>query len=348
VKSIAVIGAPAAAFATGGGSSSVMPYSAVSPLAGITARAGPGAQVRYDDGSNPARAAAHASSADVAIVVAANYETEGADRQCLSLECPGTYGNQDSLIEQVAAANPRTIVVLETGGPVLTPWRDKVAAILEGWYPGEEGGAAIAGAVFGDLDPSGRLPVTFPRSYADEPTAGDPESYPGVAENETYNEGVFVGYRWFDTHGEQPAFPFGFGLSYTSFGYHGLGMRPASNSSLGATVTAQVTNTGRRAGAEVAQLYLGLPSLPGVPQPPSQLKGFQKVSLGPGRTAEVSFPLDLRSLAYWDTAARGWKVAPGCYKVMVGRSSRDLSLDGTVAVEGAHCSDTIARIPSAR
>jgi beta-glucosidase len=284
----------------------------------------------------------------VAIVVAANYETEGADRQCLSLECPGTYGNQDSLIEQVAAANPRTIVVLETGGPVLTPWRDKVAAILEGWYPGEEGGAAIAGAVFGDLDPSGRLPVTFPRSYADEPTAGDPESYPGVAENETYNEGVFVGYRWFDTHGEQPAFPFGFGLSYTSFGYHGLGMRPASNSSLGATVTAQVTNTGRRAGAEVAQLYLGLPSLPGVPQPPSQLKGFQKVSLGPGRTAEVSFPLDLRSLAYWDTAARGWKVAPGCYKVMVGRSSRDLSLDGTVAVEGAHCSYTIARIPSAR
>jgi beta-glucosidase len=348
VSSIAVIGAPADRFVTGGGSSAVTPYSSVTPLAGITSRAGPGTQVRYDDGSNPARAAALARSSDVAIVAAASYETEGADRQCLSLECPDNYGNQDSLIEQVAAANPRTVVVLETGGPVLTPWRDKVAAIVEAWYPGEQGGTAIARTLFGDVDPSGRLPVTFPRSSADEPTAGDPESYPGVAENEAYREGVFVGYRWFDARGEQPAFPFGFGLSYTNFTYRGLRVAAAAGNSLVATVSAQVTDTGERAGADVAQLYLGLPSPAAAPQPPLQLKGAQKVTLAPGKAIHVSFPIDLRSLAYWDTATSSWKVTPGCYRVMVGRSSRDLPLQGTLAVEGAHCADAIAAVPSAR
>jgi beta-glucosidase len=155
-KSIAVIGSPADAFTTGGGSAAVTPFSYTTPRQAIAARAGPGVHVTYDDGSDPSAAAAAAKAADVAIVFAADYETEGADRQCLSLECPDVHGDQDGLIEQVAAANPNTVVVLETGAPVLTPWRDQVKSLLEAWYAGEQGGPAIARVLFGDSDPSGR------------------------------------------------------------------------------------------------------------------------------------------------------------------------------------------------
>ena len=334
VKSIAVIGKVANSFLTGGGSSAVTPYSSVTPLQGITARAGPGVRVAYDDASNPASAVALAKASDVAIVVAANYETEGADLNCLTLECPNAYGDQDTLIQQVAAANPNTIVVLETGGPVLTPWRDQVKGLLDAWYPGEQGGAAIARVLFGDVNPSGRLPVTFPQAEADEPTAGDPSAYPGIADSETYKEGVFVGYRWFDAHALAPAFPFGFGLSYTSFAYRDLSIAPTAS---GASVSATITNTGARTGAAVPQLYLGLPSLPGVPEPPAQLKGFDKLTLAPGQSARVSFALDSRSLSYWDTAASAWRVAPGCDVVMVGASSREPALRGALAVNGASC-----------
>jgi beta-glucosidase len=334
VKRIAVIGKVANSFITGGGSSAVTPYSSVTPLQGITARAGPGAQVAYDDGSNAASAQALAKASDVAIVVAANYETEGADLNCLSLECPNAYGNQDALIQQVAAANPNTVVVLETGGPVLTPWRAQVKGLLDAWYPGEQGGTALARVLFGDVNPSGHLPVTFPQTEADEPTAGDPNAYPGVANSETYKEGVFVGYRWFDAHRLQPAFPFGFGLSYTSFAYRDLALTATSG---GASVSATITNVGPRAGAAVTQLYLGLPSLPGVPQPPGQLKGFDKRTLEPAQSARVTLALTARSLAYWDTAAGGWRIAPGCYAAMVGSASRDLPLRGVLAVNGANC-----------
>jgi beta-glucosidase len=335
VKSIAVIGKVASSFITGGGSSTVTPYASVTPLQGIADRAGSNVHVAYDDGSNPSTAVALAKRSDVAIVVAANYETEGADLNCLSLECPNAYGNQDGLIEQVAAANPNTIVVLETGGPVLTPWRDRVKGLLEAWYPGEQGGAAIARVLFGDVNPSGHLPVTFPQSESDAPTAGDPTSYPGVANVEFYKEGVFVGYRWYDAHHLAPAFPFGFGLSYTSFGYGGLRVSPDAGG--GALITATVTNSGSRAGGALPQLYLGLPSLAGVPQPPAQLKGFAKVSLRPGQSARVSFPIDARALSYWDAGAGAWRVAPGCYRVMVGSSSRDLPLQGVLPVGGASC-----------
>ena len=334
VKSIAVIGKVANSFLTGGGSSAVTPYSSVTPLQGITARAGPGIHVAYDDGSNTTSAVALAKASDVAIVVAANYETEGADLNCLTLECPNAYGDQDTLIKQVAAANPNTIVVLETGGPVLTPWRDQVKGLLEMWYPGENGGAALGRVLFGDVNPSGHLPVTFPQAEADEPTAGEPGAYPGIANSETYKEGVFVGYRWFDAHHLQPAFPFGFGLSYTSFAYRDLGITATPN---GATVGATVTNVGARAGDAVPQLYVGLPSLPGVPQPPAQLKGFDKFSLAPGQSARVSFPLDARALSYWEASANNWRVAAGCYGVMVGSSSRDLPLAGVLSVNGATC-----------
>lgn len=341
IKSIAVIGKAASSFITGGGSSAVTPYSSVTPLQGITERAGRGAHVAYDDGSNAASAAQLARASDVAIVVAANYETEGADLNCLSLECPHAYGEQDALIEQVAAANPNTIVVLETGGPVLTPWRSQVSGLLDAWYPGEQGGAAIARVLFGDVNPSGHLPVTFPRSEAEEPTAADPESYPGVANSETYKEGPFVGYRWFDAHNLQPAFPFGFGLSYTSFSY---GAMNAAATAAGARVSATIANVGARKGSTVAQLYLGVPSQPGVAQPPAQLRGFAKATLAPGHSGRVSFPLNARSLSYWDTSTGRWSVAAGCYPVMVGSSSRELPLSGVLAVNGAACPGAIANV----
>jgi beta-glucosidase len=335
LKSIAVIGKVANSFLTGGGSSAVTPFSFVTPFQGIATRAGRGVRVSYNDGSDPANAAALAKASSVAVVVAADYETEGADLQCLTLECPNAYGDQDSLIRQVAAANPRTIVVLETGGPVLTPWRSQVGGLLEAWYPGEQGGAAIARVLFGDVDPSGRLPVTFPRSAADEPTGGDPASYPGIANSESYKEGVFVGYRWFDAHRLAPAFPFGFGLSYTRFAVRDLAIRPTAG---GALVTATVANVGRRTGEAVPQLYVGLPSSASVPQPPAQLRGIAKLRLAPGRRARVRFVLDARSLSYWDTRPGAWRVGRGCYRVMVGSSSRDLPLRGAFGRGGARCS----------
>jgi beta-glucosidase len=315
VKSVALIGNDADGFKTGGGSGNVTPFSYTTPRQALEQR---GLKVSYDDGSDPARAAALAKSSDVTILFASDYETEGTDRRCLTLECPNQ-GDQDGLIEQVATANPKTIVVLETGGPVLTPWRDKVGALLEAWYPGEQGGTAIARVLFGDSDPAGRLPVTFPQQEGDIPTAGDPEKYPGVAENVKYKEGVLVGYRWYDANGITPAFPFGYGLSYTSFDYRNLRVTPTS-------VSFDVKNVGTRAGSDVPQLYLGVPSQPGAVEPPKMLKGFQRVTLAPGQTQRVTLPVTARALSYWNAAANGWRVAPGCVSVTVGHSSRDIAL----------------------
>src|SRR3954469_7903154 len=181
LKSIAVIGPDADKFVTGGGSGNVTPFQTTLPLKGIQERVGPGVRVTSDDGSDATRAAGVAKAADVAVVFVGDYETEGADRRCLTLECPDN-GDQDGLIDTVAAAQPNTIVVLETGGSVLTPWRDKVKGLVEAWYPGEAGGKAIARVLFGDADPAGRLPVTFPAREEDLPTAGDPQKYPGNAD----------------------------------------------------------------------------------------------------------------------------------------------------------------------
>jgi beta-glucosidase len=346
LKSVALIGAGADQFTTGGGSGKVKPFAFVSPRQAIAKRLGPGVQLRYDDGTNADSAAAAAKASDVAIVIPADYLTEGSDRQCLTLECPNVHGDQDALIERVAAANPRTIVALETGGPVLTPWRDRVRGLLEVWYPGEEGGTAIARVLFGDAEPGGRLPATFPKAEGDIPTAGDPEKYPGVANEGYYKEGVLVGYRWFDKRGIAPAFPFGFGLSYTSFAYRDMTIAPAAHGGVGATVGVGVVNTGRRRGSDVPQLYLGLPQpAPGVVQPPKQLKGFRKVTLGPGGRAHVTFGLDSRALSYWDVGSGGWRVAPGCYAVMLGRSSRDIVARGTLAAGGASCGAGAVAVP---
>jgi beta-glucosidase len=338
VRSLALIGEDAERFKSGGGSANVQPFFFTTPRQGIERRAAQaGVQVRYDTGENPDEAAALARSSDVAVVVVADTSSEGTDKPCMGLNCGAEdTRDRDALIERVAASNPRTVVVLETGAPVLTPWRDRVAGLLEAWYPGVEGGTAIARVLFGDVDPGGRLPATFPRREADEPYAGDREAYPGVAERVQYKEGVFVGYRWFDEKRIEPAYPFGHGLSYTRFRYGNLRVRRTGGST--ASVAVDVRNTGRRAGSEVVQLYLGMPDpRPGVGQPPAVLRGFTKLSLGPGRRKTARFLLRARDFSYWDVAADGWRVARGCYEVMVGRSSRDIRLRGRLGLGGARC-----------
>ena len=233
--------------------------------------------------------------------------------------------NRDELIERVAAANDRTIVVLETAGPVLTPWRHKVEAIVEAWYPGSGGGVALARVLFGDVDPGGRLPATFPARARDLPTAGSRRRYPGVAGKVHYSEGVLVGYRWFGQRGIEPAFPFGHGLSYTRFGFRDLRVRRTGS---GATASITVRNVGRRAGIAVPQLYLGLPDARGRVQPPRQLKGFESVALRRGGRARVHFVLDSRAFSFWDARRDRWRVAPGCYQVEVGRTSTASSRAG--------------------
>ena len=348
-KSIALIGSDADAYKKGGGSSAVDPFYYVTPKTGIEKRAAGQAQVSYDDGSQPSRAAAVARSADVAIVFASDAQTEFVDRPCLTLECGNpSKGDQDGLIRAVAAANPNTVVVLQTGGPVLTPWAGDVRAIVEAWYPGAEGGNALARVLFGDVDPGGRLPATFPVREEDEATSGHPERYPGIGEDAHYSEGVFVGYRHFDQDRIAPQFPFGFGLSYASWRYDDLKIAPARGGGLGARVTATVRNTSGRAGVETPQLYLGLPSPgPSVPQPPRALKAFTKVALGPGQSRRVSFTLDRRSLSYWNEAAHDWSVAPGCYTVEVSRSSRDPQLTGALKVGASGtCAPGAVALPS--
>lgn len=327
-KTIAVIGKPATTFITGGGSGNVKPFAFQDPLSAIRKRA-QGSKVVYDDGSDPARAAAAAKAADVAIVFGADYDAEGTDRRCLTLECPDIYGDQDGLIDGVAAAQPNTVVVLETGGPVLTPWRDKVAALLEAWYPGESGGPAIARVLFGDADPGGRLPATFPRSEADLPTAGDPQAYPGQGETVTYKEGLLVGYRFYDAKGKAPAYPFGFGRSYTRFRYRKLKLRRRGTT---VRVALTVRNAGRRAGWAVPEVYVAMPAEAG--EPPRQLRAFAKFRLEKGAARRVHLRLGPRAFSHWDG---GWKITPGCYTVLAGPSSRSLPLARRVGLAGGSC-----------
>jgi beta-glucosidase len=302
-------------------------------------------KVSFDDGSDAQRAATLAKGTDVAIVFAGDYQSEGADKACLTLECPPYNGDQDALIDTVAGAQPNTILVLETGGPVLTPWRDRVKALVEAWYPGQEGGPAIARVLFGDADPGGRLPVTFPQKEADEPVAGDPEKYPGTEENVIYKEGVLVGYRWWDANNLTPAFAFGHGLSYTTFAFRHMKVTPDVGGTLPLTVSVEVKNTGARPGVVVPQLYLGLPQpSPGVVQPPKQLRGMAKLELAPGQSKKVTFAVDERALSYWNTDANGWQVAPGCYGVMIGRSSRDITDSAQIAVDSQGCTGAVAGV----
>lgn len=333
VGSIAVIGADAGSGADTtmkrGSSAYVSATSVVTPYQGIQAAAGSGVPVTYNDGSNVAAAAAAAAAAKVAVVFVNDPTGEGADLRSLSLP-----GGQDQLIEAVAGANPDTVVVINSGNPVLMPWLSQVRAVIEAWYPGFQDGNAIAALLFGTANPSGKLPMTFPQSAAQTPTSS-PQQWPGMNGQVDYSEGLDVGYRWYAAQDVTPLFPFGFGLSYTTFRFSDLSISPGSATSLGTVrVAATVTNTGHRAGAEVAQLYLADP--PSAGEPPRQLKGFQKVFLQPGQSARVNFTLTGQGLSWYDSTAGAWTVPAGGYQVYVGDSSdlAGLPLRGSFQVTG--------------
>jgi beta-glucosidase len=269
-------------------------------------------------------AVAAAKNADVAVVFVSDLTAEGGDRTTLGLP-----GDQDRLVSQIAKANPKTVVVLNTGGPVLMPWIDEVAAVVQVWYPGQEYGDALAALLFGDANPSGKLPATFPAGEAQFPAAQKAQ-FPGDGTTVRYDEELLVGYRWYDAKKEKPLFPFGHGLSYTTFAYDGFSVAPRRDAKgvPEATAKVKVTNSGTRAGAEVVQLYVGFPAAAG--EPPWQLKAFEKVRLEPGQSKDVVFRLPSRAFASWDEAAKAWKTHAGAYQVAVGSSSRDLRGTGTV------------------
>jgi beta-glucosidase len=322
----------------GAGGSSHIPEAGVkqdvvTPFQGIQQRGQADADVvTYTDGSSTAAAVAAASTANVAVVFANDAESEGNDRPSLSLAdaelctlvgCAPTAVNQDQLIQAVAQANPNTVVVLDTGGPMVMPWLGQVKGVLQAWYPGQEDGNAVASLLFGDVNPSGKLPETFPRALADLPTR-TPQQYPGVNNSagiphETYSEGLLVGYRWYDAKRIAPLFPFGYGLSYTTFKYSKLAVSRAKR---GAVASFTLSNTGSRAGAEVAQIYVGDPSAVG--EPPRQLKGYRRVQLNAGQSTRVTIALAAPSFAHWDSAKHRWVVSAGSYRVMLGSSSRNI------------------------
>jgi beta-glucosidase len=272
-----------------------------------------------------AEAADAARKARTAIVFAYDEGSEGRDRPSISLP-----GEQDQLIEAIAAANPRTVVVLNNGAPIVMPWADHVAAILQMWYPGQEGAKATSDILTGAASPGGRLPVTFPRRLEDGPTA-DPARYPGVDGHGEYSEGVLVGYRWYDTQHVEPLFPFGHGLSYTTFAYSNASFVKTAD---GLSLRVTVKNTGTRAGDEVVQVYAGPPPSPAVPIAAKSLAAFQRVTLAPGAAQVLTLPLEPHAWSYWSTSTHAWEIAPGMRTFSIGASSRDIRL--TLDLDIAH------------
>ncbi len=341
IHSIAVIGPHAdMGMISGGGSAQVDPPGAfppkwksqvwfpTSPLKAVHALAS-GANVEFNSGENPAAAAELAKKSDVALVFVYQWESEDFDLPNLSLE-----GNQDALIAQVAAANPHTVVVLESGSAVTMPWASKVGGILEAWYAGSKGADAVANVLFGDVNPSGKLPITFPKSEADmpHPTLTIPTANQlGIANvmktgeakptfEVHYDEGLKVGYKWYDAEHKEVLFPFGFGLSYTNFGYSGLKVEGSNPM----TVKFSLKNTGARDGMEVAEVYAALPSDAG--EPPKRLVGWSKVMLKAGETRETEISIDPRYLSIYDEPTNSWKLIPGAYTFFVGGSSQNFPL----------------------
>jgi len=328
LRSIAVIGSHAdVGVLSGWGSNKVdaaggnpvpesrMMWHRSSPLKSIRGRA-PRLDIRYDPGADADAAAKLAAGADVAIVFVHQHTSEGDDAPDLSLP-----DKQDLLVSAVAAANRRTVVVLETGGPVTMPWIDSVSAALEAWYPGIRGAQAITAVLFGDVVPSGKLPVTFPRSEADLPRAPVPPAQSGAL-GLRYSEGVKVGYKWFDAERKKPLFPFGFGLSYCSFYYSGLRVAPAETSA----VTFTVTNAGRYAATEIAQVYVSLPAA----AEPKRLVAWGTVHLAPGASGALTLPVDRLSLSIFNVERHAWELMPGEYTFYAGGSSADTPLHAAV------------------
>jgi len=341
VRSIAIIGTHAdEGMISGGGSAQVDPpgftapawkahvWFPTSPLKAIAAKA-PGVSVKFASGADPAATAALAKQSDVAIVFVHQWTSEDFDLPNLSLP-----DNQDAMIDQVASANPRTIVVIESGTAVTMPWIDKVSGVLEAWYAGSKGADAVANILFGDVNPNAKLPMTFPRSDTDLPHPREVIPSPSqlgkaavMASGEAkptfevhYDEGLKVGYKWYDAENKPVLFPFGFGLSYTSYSYSDLKVKADKQTA----VTFTVKNTGSKAGAEVAQVYVALPGDAG--EPPKRLVGFSKVKLQAGESKEVTISIEPAYLSIFDETSDSWKMVPGSYSFMAGGSSQDLPL----------------------
>ncbi len=309
-----------------------------SPLKSVRAKA-PGVNVEFASGSDVSAAVELAKKSDVALVFAYQWESEGMDLPTLALP-----ENQEDLIAKVAAANPHTVVVVESGGPVTMPWAGQVSAILEAWYAGSKGSDAVANVLFGSVNPSGKLPLTFPNSIEDLPhpkvVEPPPASIPDPRSKEpwiqiakglapfdvTYNEGVKVGYKWYDAENKSVLFPFGHGLSYTTYSYSNLRVTTGKEP----RITFTLKNSGSRAGAEVAEVYASLPASTG--EPPKRLVGWSKVQLNPGESKEITVDVDPWYLSIWDVKAHGWKLGPGDYDFMVGGSSQVLPLNQTVSL----------------
>ncbi len=357
LRTIAVIGAHSdVGMLSGGGSAQVDPpggnaimppdegrttwqahiWFPTSPLKAIRARV-PAAKVEYDPGTDFSSAAALAKTADVAIVFAEQWESEGMDLESLSLP-----DRQDDLIAKVADANPHTIVVLENGSPVTMPWVGQVAGILEAWYPGTRGADAVASVLFGDVNPSAKLPITFPKSDADLPhptlvkppkesttESGDTEAWKKIAKGlpafqVTYVEGLKVGYKWYNAERKDVLFPFGYGLSYTTYSYSSLKLTSGKSVRL----SFYLANTGTRAGAEIAEVYAVLPA--SAAEPPKRLVGWTKVKLDPGESKDVTIEIDPWYLSIFNVDPDAWQVLPGQYTFLVGGSSRSLPLKASV------------------
>src|SRR4051794_6411403 len=260
-------------------------------------------------------AAQAAARADVAVVFVNDKTSEGTDRTSLTLP-----GDQDGLVSAVAAANPNTVVVLNTSSAVTMPWLPAVRSVMEVWYPGQMYGTALASLLFGDVNPSGKLPVTFPADETQGPWRAGSQQYPGDGSNVDYSEGILEGYRWYDAKGQKPQFAFGHGLSYTSFGFSNLSLAPKLDGTV--DVSFDLTNTGTRRGTDVAQVYVGAgPDHPGVQQAVRSLRGFDRVTLDPGQTKRETITLDARSFQYWDTTTQQWLTNYGPRRIWVGDSS---------------------------
>ena len=315
-----------------------------SPLHALSAKL-PSGKVTFVSGDDLAEAAAAAKKASVAIVFAYQWESEGMDLKSLDLS-----DDQNKLIETVAAANPKTVVVVETGGPATMPWVDKVAGVVEAWYPGIRGAEALANILTGQVNPTGKLAVTFAKSDADLPHPNlvmpPPESQPhrpapgtdisafmaqmakGLpAFQTTYDEKLEVGYKWYDAQKKPVLFPFGFGLSYTTYAYSGLAVKNGDT----LTVTFTVKNTGKRSGTEIAQVYASLPDAAG--EPPKRLIGWARVDLAAGEAKPVSISIPRDRLSIYDETSDAWKLVPGNYTVLAGASSRDLSLHQQIVLQ---------------
>lgn len=315
-----------------------------SPLKAIQARAAQ-SEVKYDAGVDPASAAAAAKDADVAIVFGYQWESEGMDLPSLALpnyKSGDKEVDQNAVIAAVAAANPHTVVVLESGSPVTMPWVDAPAAILEAWYSGSDGANALGNVLFGTVNPSGKLPNTFPKSEADlpHPTVTQPPhfQFSGPMSPEKwaaglppfpvdYNEGVKVGYKWYDAEKKPVLFPFGYGLSYTTYRYSGLKVTPGETTQ----VTFTVQNTGSRAGTEIAEVYAALPA--SAQEPPKRLVGFTRVKLEPNEKKTVTVDVEPKYLSIWDEQKEGWTRLPGEYTILVGGSSDKLPLKQAVQLQ---------------